>query len=631
MKTLAIAAIACAAVALPQAVRAATFTVNSTDDGVDTSVPGDGVCATPAHTCTLRAAIMETNALPGADTIIRPAGRYELRFPGANEDLGWKGDLDITDDLTITGAGEAVTIIDGNHIDRVFDVHSPAHVMFSGLTITNGEPAAVIDHAMDVRGDGGGLLNNGMISLTNVTFVRNRAGRGGGWAGAFKNLGTAMLTHVTFLQNRAGNGYCEYGGFDRTYRYCVASVDPGSVGAFWNVESALLTDAIFRGNRAGDATSDSDSDGGDAGGMLNDGDATLTDVTFRANRAGGGVNGGSVGGLENHGNVTLSNVAFSINRAGDGLTSTLYRDGGWGGRGGGMDNDGTARLTKVMFDRNRSGNGAFGGDGGGMLNRGNGALTDVSFVGNHLGFGGIDGGAGGNGGGLYNDYAAIATINNAAFDSNRAGDGHKVDGGQGADGGNGGGISDEGVMTLTNVTITRNRAGNTYGSYGYHQPGNGGGLFTPEATLTNVTLAYTRAGRTTHGSGYIGTGNQLDGESGVTVANTIVFGSGASCGCSGAFGVCKGSISSQGHNLDSGTTCGFTATGDLSNTDPRIEPLKLEVALPNHGGFTPTLALLPGSPAIDAGDSAACPATDQRGVARPQGAACDIGAYEFQP
>ncbi len=53
-------------------------------------------------------------------------------------------------------------------------------------------------------------------------------------------------------------------------------------------------------------------------------------------------------------------------------------------------------------------------------------------------------------------------------------------------------------------------------------------------------------------------------------------------------------------------------------------------ALADNGGPTLTHALLPGSPALDAGNDAACSATDQRGVSRPQGAHCDIGAYEAQ-
>ena len=98
--------------------QAATFTVDSTLDAVDANL-GDGVCATATHVCTLRAAIQEANAFAGADTITLPAGMYTLSIPGPLEDEAATGDLDITDDLTLTGAGAANTIIDGGGLDRV--------------------------------------------------------------------------------------------------------------------------------------------------------------------------------------------------------------------------------------------------------------------------------------------------------------------------------------------------------------------------------------------------------------------------------------------------------------------------------------------------------------------------------
>jgi hypothetical protein len=94
---------------------------------------------------------------------------------------------------------------------------------------------------------------------------------------------------------------------------------------------------------------------------------------------------------------------------------------------------------------------------------------------------------------------------------------------------------------------------------------------------------------------------------------------------------CLGTMTSLGHNIDSGDSCGFTSPGDLSNTDPQLGPLA------NNGGPTDTHALLSGSPAIDAGINANCPDEDQRLVARPQDgdgdatAVCDIGAYEAEP
>jgi hypothetical protein len=79
-----------------------------------------------------------------------------------------------------------------------------------------------------------------------------------------------------------------------------------------------------------------------------------------------------------------------------------------------------------------------------------------------------------------------------------------------------------------------------------------------------------------------------------------------------------GTISASIHNLIADGSCAGMLSGD-----PLLAPLA------DYGGDTQTTALLPGSPAIDAGASAACPATDQRGVARP-GDACDIGAFESQ-
>ncbi len=88
-------------------------------------------------------------------------------------------------------------------------------------------------------------------------------------------------------------------------------------------------------------------------------------------------------------------------------------------------------------------------------------------------------------------------------------------------------------------------------------------------------------------------------------------------------GNCSGTITDLGHNLSSDSTCAFTNVGSMNNTPSLLGPLT------NNGGPTVTMALLPGSPAIDAGDSAAAPLTDQRGFPRPAGLAADIGAFEF--
>jgi hypothetical protein len=83
---------------------------------------------------------------------------------------------------------------------------------------------------------------------------------------------------------------------------------------------------------------------------------------------------------------------------------------------------------------------------------------------------------------------------------------------------------------------------------------------------------------------------------------------------------CGGSVLSNGHNVDADGSCRFDAAGDRSGVDPMLAPLG------DNGGPTDTMALLDGSPAIDAGD--ACPAADQRGRSRAVGATCDAGALE---
>lgn len=131
---LTVSAILLSLVGLKTASASAVFTVNSTADAVDIH-PGDGVCATAAGTCTLRAAIQETNALGGSNTINLPAGTYTLTIAGANESYAATGDLDIRNNLTVLGAGSGVTLINANKLDRAFHVWSGSSLILSGATI----------------------------------------------------------------------------------------------------------------------------------------------------------------------------------------------------------------------------------------------------------------------------------------------------------------------------------------------------------------------------------------------------------------------------------------------------------------------------------------------------------------
>src|SRR5690349_6796300 len=95
---------------------AASFSVDSTNDAPDAR-PGDGVCASAAGECTLRAAVMEANALGGPHTVSVPPGLYRLTRAGAGEDASATGDLDLLTALAIEGAGAAETIVDGALLD----------------------------------------------------------------------------------------------------------------------------------------------------------------------------------------------------------------------------------------------------------------------------------------------------------------------------------------------------------------------------------------------------------------------------------------------------------------------------------------------------------------------------------
>jgi hypothetical protein len=120
------------------------------------------------------------------------------------------------------------------------------------------------------------------------------------------------------------------------------------------------------------------------------------------------------------------------------------------------------------------------------------------------------------------------------------------------------------------------------------------------------------------------TGGNLQLNVGVQLRNTILSAGAAMAGREN----CSAAGTSLGHNLEDTTPsqCGLRGSlGDQFGTNPLLGPLAA------NGGLTQTIAPLAISPAIDALQGNGCPATDQRGVARPQGAACDVGAYETAP
>jgi hypothetical protein len=206
----------------------------------------------------------------------------------------------------------------------------------------------------------------------------------------------------------------------------------------------------------------------------------------------------------------------------------------------------------------------------------------------------------GRGGAIY--ATAMTVITGSTFDNNetRGGANGRTEGSPSQ----GGSIWISGTLTASNSTWTLNEAFGT-------GTASGGAVFLSgaAATLVNVTIAQNRADG----------GASLGGGLGTTNSTATVFGSIIANNSNG--GDVWGNLIDAGYNLCSDGTAHFSAIGSLNNTDPVLG------ALADNGGPTPTLPLLVGSPARDAIPSG-FPATDQRGVARPQGPEADMGAFE---
>jgi CSLREA domain-containing protein len=282
---------------------AATITVNTTDDELNND--GD---------CSLREAIQAANtdtavsgcaAGNGADTITLPAGFYTLTIAGAGENANATGDLDITDDLTINGDGEGITIIQAgtnstNGIDRVLNVYAAgAIVEINDVTIRYGSLA-------DIQ-CGGGIRNDGTLTLNNTRVSSNTAPAAAG-GGGICNVGTLTLNNSTVGYNDAAAG----GGID-------------------NFGTLRLNNSTVNDNNAITA-----------GGITNNGTLTLDNCTVSGNDA-----DGYGGGIANwNGTLTLNNSTIADNTADD-------DNNGFGDGGGVYVSGGTANVMNTIIADNQ--------------------------------------------------------------------------------------------------------------------------------------------------------------------------------------------------------------------------------------------------------------------------------------
>lgn len=551
------------------------FTVNSTADATDAN-PGDSKCETVIGNgvCTLRAAIQEANALPGENTINLPTGTYVLTIPGRQEDGALTGDLDVRDNLMLVGNDVTTTIVDGNQLDRVFDVANTSMKM-SGITIRNGY---IESFAGCFTCGGGGIYNNqGHVELANSSVGNNTVlnERGGG----ILNEGSLLLTNSTIENNMLiGDTLYSGGGIENTGAMSIVDSiiqhnDAGyGYGGGVSGVSVYVSGSTFSGNRAGVG----------GGGLALSGESTILASIIANNEAeflGDAAEGGGGLYLGYNSLLNVSNTTISDNKA---FPS-----------GGGI----FARSPITITNSTIKDNYAFK-DGGGVYQLGGDAsFNDVTISNNRTEPNGPY-----FGGGLFSgSLMSTIRLTNMTIANNISA--------------NGGGMSVMGTIHIVNSTIAGNIAVGSGGS--------GVRIENGSLSLLNSTIA-NNISTDSPGSG----GALLTGHAGTTTITNSILANNARGNCLES-GPLTGVLISGGYNLSSDNSCALFAPGDVSNINAMLGPLQ------NNGGPTATMAPLPGSPVIDSGNNVVCPATDQRDVPRPIDgdhdgtAVCDKGAVEF--
>ena len=541
-----------------------TLIVDTTIDAPD-AAPGDGVCATVDGACSLRAAIMEANDLPEPQAIALPAGHYTLVAADPDEDESLVGDLDVLDELTITGAGADVTTIDGDDAGRVLDNFSRLVVV--GTTITGGTPeglrgwfatmeltdcdilhnaTGIHQRSFNLMVSGGRIAENDetayllgcSVEVDGTTVEDN----GAGINFDLNNRGT--VKHATFV----GNGGVAFFGLGNQVAFEAVDIHENAGGLIigftdW-ASNVTINDSLIERNTS-------------AAVDLNSGSIGISNTTVRDN-GGCAIAAGSVDG----GSLSVTNSVLERNACGVDVGTTARRY--------------TASIVGSAIIDNRgvglSASGSAGDPG-----------TSVTITRSTIARNG--------GGGLYgegvNGSGPFVTVIDSTISGNQAE--------------RGGGILITGdrrtrpVFTLVNSTVSGNSA--PIGDGILNEAG--------DLDLRNVTIA--------------GDGLFIDTDGSAVMRNTILAGG------------CHGTFESAGYNLIAPNT-GCAITGDT--TGNQSAPALLD-PLADNGGPTRTHALGPASPARDGGNPAGCVdaddetlLADQRGVTRPQGSRCDVGAFE---
>lgn len=580
-----------------------TIAVNSL---ADNATPGDAAC-------TLQEAINNANANTDTTSGDCVAGTYDdtVTFAVAGTIMLTSALPSITDiaGLRLVGLGSNSLVLDGGNAVQVLDVAGGASLVLDGLTVADG-----------FAPDGGGIYNAGSLTVVNATFSNNVAGRpdySGCRGGAIFNEGTLAISNSTLSDNVSGlAGYPGYGGAiynsgdvvisDSTLSENMNAGTHGAGGAIFNTSRLVINRSVLSQNLGGNggAINNSPLGGSDPDAV----EATIVDSTLSNNYA-HFYNGGAIA---NGGTLTLSNSTLSGNYTGE-------------GDGGAIVNSGTLSVDRSTFSGNTVNQGSVGG--AIWSTAGAVSVSNSTFSHNFARFGsGIfigrwypPGPGGGtltvlnstfsengispwpypesiSGGGIYS--AGQLSVSHSTFADNVAAQG------------DGGGIATSGVADVSSSTFSGNWS-----------RVRGGGIFNDGTlTLSYSTLSANRGAADGLGGGFfVG----VNGVGTTTIISTILANTTASTGpdCAG------GNLTDGGYNIASDASCGFTNSSSRMSTDPLLGPLA------DNGGPTQTMALLAGSLAINlipAGTNG-CGTTvtvDQRGVARPVGSGCDVGAYE---
>jgi hypothetical protein len=524
--------------------------------------PAKTACTAADNDCSLRGAITAANS-SGTTSVIElgNGATYLLDEPGAGENLNATGDLDIQTSIVINGHGST---IDANGVDRVLDIDASAgtQISMNDLTITGGDDPSFLE------GGGGIRLTGGDLSLNNVTVDDNTTNYAGG--GVFQ-AGDATLNII-----------------DSTFTNNIAMNDGGGISKFDGDGAIDITQSEFSGNT------------GHSGGALAIGISSLarvTDSDFSSNTANGefAEGGGIYAGAE------------TIEISGGAITNNHSDYGGGGAYLPHFDITGTTISGNTATEQ---GGGVSGFDGSivsatitnNQAKRAGGILTDEATISRTT----INGNnATEDGGGVYMEHAGA--IDHSEISGNTAGN----------DGG--GVVVGPETPQITNTTIDGNTADRGGGIFRltFATPDGGPGAVLPQGggapgplTLSFVTISDNTAPQ--------GANIHTDGTNGpINVGSSIIAYSQGGSDCNMA-------ITSQGHNVEEGDSCGLNEPTDLVSTDPLLGPLD------DNGGSTKTRALEQDSPAIDKVPVANCPASndDQIGTSRPIGLGCDSGAFE---